>query len=202
MLALSLVRVAVFAGCGLSCWFAMQTFLPQFAEPLVCILTGGLLGVLFVRFWLIALTSSIGSVLMSYSGLIIAERIRQVIGSTRFLESQNIEARVSASIGIAAYPESADDVRGLIASADQAMYRAKAQGRNTYRFFTADMNLGAQERLTLENSLRVALDRRQLHLEYQPQVDPHVDEPGCVRWTETLAINYPHHLDARDLAEI
>ena len=63
-------------------------------------------------------------------GLIIAERIRQVIGATKFLESQKIEARVSASIGLAAYPESADDVRGLISSADQAMYQAKALGKN------------------------------------------------------------------------
>lgn len=63
-------------------------------------------------------------------GLIIAERIRQVIEATKFLESQQIEARVSASIGIAAYPESADDVRGLISSADRAMYRAKTLGKN------------------------------------------------------------------------
>ena len=63
-------------------------------------------------------------------GLVIAERIRQVIGMTKFLESQKIDARISASIGIAAYPESADDVRSLIASADQAMYRAKALGKN------------------------------------------------------------------------
>lgn len=63
-------------------------------------------------------------------GLVIAERIRHVIGSTKFLESHQIEARVSASIGIAAYPESADDVRGLISCADQAMYEAKALGKN------------------------------------------------------------------------
>jgi diguanylate cyclase (GGDEF)-like protein len=63
-------------------------------------------------------------------GLVIAERIRQVIGSTRFLETQKIDARVSASIGIAAYPESADDVRGLISSADRAMYEAKSLGKN------------------------------------------------------------------------
>jgi diguanylate cyclase (GGDEF)-like protein len=63
-------------------------------------------------------------------GLIIAERIRQVIESTKFLESMQIEARVSASIGIAAYPESADDVRTLISGADQAMYAAKSRGKN------------------------------------------------------------------------
>lgn len=63
-------------------------------------------------------------------GLIIAERLRVVIGATKFLESQQIEARVSASIGLAAYPETAEDVRGLIASADRAMYEAKALGKN------------------------------------------------------------------------
>lgn len=63
-------------------------------------------------------------------GLIIAERIRQVIGDSRFLESMGLEARVSASIGIAAYPDCAEDVRGLIASADRAMYQAKALGKD------------------------------------------------------------------------
>jgi diguanylate cyclase (GGDEF)-like protein len=63
-------------------------------------------------------------------GLVIAEKIRQVIGATNFLAAHKIEARVSASIGIAAYPETADDVRSLISSADQAMYRAKALGKN------------------------------------------------------------------------
>ncbi len=63
-------------------------------------------------------------------GMVIGERIRKIIEGTRFLECQGIEARVSASIGIAAYPESADDVRGLISSADRAMYEAKALGKN------------------------------------------------------------------------
>jgi diguanylate cyclase (GGDEF)-like protein len=64
-------------------------------------------------------------------GLVIAERIRQVIENTKFLvEAMGIEGRVSASIGIAAYPESADDVRSLITSADRAMYEAKALGKN------------------------------------------------------------------------
>jgi diguanylate cyclase (GGDEF)-like protein len=63
-------------------------------------------------------------------GFIIAERIRERIGGTKFLKSMGIEARVSASIGIAAYPESAEDVRGLITGADRAMYEAKAHGKN------------------------------------------------------------------------
>jgi diguanylate cyclase (GGDEF)-like protein len=63
-------------------------------------------------------------------GLVIAERIRQVIQDTKFLEALGIEARVSASIGIAAYPDTADDLRGLITGADRAMYEAKALGKN------------------------------------------------------------------------
>lgn len=63
-------------------------------------------------------------------GLIIAERIRHAVGDTRFLSSMGIEARISASIGIAAYPESADDARTLISCADRAMYQAKALGKD------------------------------------------------------------------------
>ena len=63
-------------------------------------------------------------------GLVIAEKIRLVISQTTFLRSMSIEARLSASIGVAAYPESANDVRALISSADQAMYQAKALGKD------------------------------------------------------------------------
>lgn len=63
-------------------------------------------------------------------GLIIAEKIREVIAETTFLKSMGIEARVSASIGIAAYPESGTAARSLITGADRAMYEAKALGKN------------------------------------------------------------------------
>lgn len=74
-LALALVRVAVFAGCGLGCWYLVQLLSPQWAEPVVCILTGGLLGVLFFRFWMILLTSAVGTLLASYGGLVLAESV-------------------------------------------------------------------------------------------------------------------------------
>lgn len=63
-------------------------------------------------------------------GLVIAEKIREVIGETTFLKSMGLQAHVSASIGIAAYPESGVEARSLITGADRAMYEAKALGKN------------------------------------------------------------------------
>jgi diguanylate cyclase (GGDEF)-like protein/PAS domain S-box-containing protein len=78
---------------------------------------------------------------------------------------------VSCSIGVSLFPEHGKDCETLIKNADAAMYSAKAHGRNNFKFFTADMNAEVVERLTLENSLRPALDRKELFLMYQPQMD-------------------------------
>lgn len=77
----------------------------------------------------------------------------------------------TVSVGIAIYPDDSESLDGLMKSADSAMYRAKEQGRNTYRFFTEDMHRRAYERLLLENRLRGALKRGEFQLHYQPQVD-------------------------------
>ncbi|MGA3093478.1 MAG: EAL domain-containing protein [Terriglobales bacterium] len=79
--------------------------------------------------------------------------------------------RVSCSLGISIFPEHGADSEALIKNADAAMYSAKDAGRNNFQFFTADMNAQAVQRLTLENSLRLALDREELFLVYQPQMD-------------------------------
>ena len=81
------------------------------------------------------------------------------------------ELVVTPSIGISVYPEDGDDVETLVKHADVAMYRAKAEGRNGYRFFSADMNAHDLEHLLLENSLRRALEKDELRLHYQPKVD-------------------------------
>ncbi|HEX5127037.1 MAG TPA: EAL domain-containing protein, partial [Rhodocyclaceae bacterium] len=92
----------------------------------------------------------------------------------------------SFSIGIAVYPTDGQDADGLMKDADTAMYHAKESGRNTYRFFTESMNANALERLELENLLRQALDRNELLLNYQPQIDLITGEilgaEALIRW--------------------
>jgi diguanylate cyclase (GGDEF)-like protein/PAS domain S-box-containing protein len=78
---------------------------------------------------------------------------------------------ISCSLGISIFPEHGANGDTLIKNADAAMYCAKENGRNNFRFFTEDMNAQVVERLTLENSLRLALDKKELFLVYQPQMD-------------------------------
>jgi diguanylate cyclase (GGDEF)-like protein/PAS domain S-box-containing protein len=84
---------------------------------------------------------------------------------------QGHAVNISCSIGISIFPEHGANCEMLIKNADAAMYSAKADGRNNFRFFTEDMNADAVERLTLESGLRSALAQEQLFLMYQPQMD-------------------------------
>ncbi|MGR9085603.1 MAG: EAL domain-containing protein [Gammaproteobacteria bacterium] len=97
------------------------------------------------------------------------------------------EIRVTTSIGISLYPEDGGDVPTLLRNADAAMYRAKADGRNTFQFYTEDMTRNAYERVFLENNLRRAIEEGQLHLLYQPQVDLSskriIGVEALLRWT-------------------
>ncbi|BBL70393.1 EAL domain-containing protein [Methylogaea oryzae] len=78
---------------------------------------------------------------------------------------------VTPSIGIALSPDDGEDFDTLLRNADAAMYTAKQDGRNSYVFFTPSMNAGALERLSMETSLRRALEREEFRLHYQPKVD-------------------------------
>jgi len=97
------------------------------------------------------------------------------------------EVQVTASIGISVYPEDGDDPSELLKNADLAMYRAKADGRNGYQFFNAEMNLELQYSQWVETNLREALNNGGLELHFQPQVNL---ENGKVESCEAL-IRWP-----------
>jgi len=94
------------------------------------------------------------------------------------------EVPMSASIGISVYPDNATDIDTLIQQADAAMYKAKRAGRSTYRFFSADMNGLAEQRLAHSAALRSAIATNALKLHYQPQIRT-ID--GAIHGVEALA---------------
>ncbi|GLS64089.1 EAL domain-containing protein [Methylobacterium oxalidis] len=98
----------------------------------------------------------------------LAERILEA------LRSGNADAAgpiVATSVGIALYPDDATERAMLLSYADTALYRAKSEGRGTYRFFEAKMGAQVRERRLLEHDLRHAVARGEMHLVYQPQTD-------------------------------
>jgi diguanylate cyclase (GGDEF)-like protein/PAS domain S-box-containing protein len=97
-----------------------------------------------------------------------AERLMDAMTAAFVVQGHSLN--VSCSIGISIFPEHGSDCETLIKNADAAMYGAKDSGRNSFRFFAEDMNVQAIERLSLENSLRLALGNKELFLMYQPQM--------------------------------
>ncbi|MEA3299348.1 MAG: EAL domain-containing protein [Pseudomonadota bacterium] len=81
------------------------------------------------------------------------------------------EYLITCSLGVSFYPTDGVDAETLLKNADLAMYKAKASGRNAYRFYTPELNLCMAERLELEQQLRVAINERQFELHYQGKYD-------------------------------
>ncbi|CAA7627366.1 EAL domain-containing protein [Magnetospirillum sp. SS-4] len=103
---------------------------------------------------------------------VVAEVVSRLIAEvSRPLVIDDQELCVGCSVGIAVYPRDGLDAPTLLMNADAAMYRAKDSGRSTFNFFTPEMNARATERLVLERDLRHALDRDELRLLFQPQID-------------------------------
>ncbi|MBU5613458.1 GGDEF/EAL domain-containing response regulator [Geomonas azotofigens] len=96
-------------------------------------------------------------------------KIQHALSQSYYVEGH--ELSVTPSIGISIFPDDGETVQELMKNADLAMYHAKAGGRNNFQFFTQEMNETVQERLVLEGDLRVAIERGEFLLHYQPQVE-------------------------------
>jgi diguanylate cyclase (GGDEF)-like protein len=102
------------------------------------------------------------------------------------------EVALSCSIGISVFPQDGADAKLLLKNADAAMYQAKALGRCNYQYYSPDMNARTLDRLTLENALRHAIERRELVLLYQPQ---YCLASGDIAGVEALLRWRPHGRD-------
>ena len=98
----------------------------------------------------------------------IARRILEALPENIEIEGNQISAL--GSIGIAVYPEDGVDGESLMRNADTAMYHAKECGRNMYKFFCSSMNEAAQRRLLIGSRLRIALERKEIRVHYQPKI--------------------------------
>lgn len=99
-----------------------------------------------------------------------AQAITRRLGESVDLDGYDVQ--VSASIGIATWPDEGLDVATLLSGCDTAMYHAKLQGRGEYRFYEPSMREASERRLRMEGRLRRAIDRDELEIVYQPKVEP------------------------------
>lgn len=119
---------------------------------------------------------------------LIAEKVIEAVAAP--LDLQGHSAMVTASLGIALFPDDGGDATALLKAADTAMYASKQAGRNTLRFHHAHMTLAAHQRLSLEQGLRRALEKGELEVWYQPQFDMDnnqlVGAEALVRWRDPV----------------
>jgi predicted signal transduction protein with EAL and GGDEF domain len=99
----------------------------------------------------------------------IAEKVLRSIAAPVCIEGR--EFYISASIGITVFPDDGAEPDQLLRNADTAMYRAKSDGRNKYQFFTSAMNDLVLRRMEIETQLRFAVERNEMQVHFQPQVD-------------------------------
>ncbi|MCK4834851.1 MAG: bifunctional diguanylate cyclase/phosphodiesterase, partial [Gammaproteobacteria bacterium] len=119
----------------------------------------------------------------------LAEKITNTLKQPFNVEGH--ELYVSASIGIALYPQDGTNIDSLIKHADVAMYHVKGQGKNGYQFYSNEMNVPYIEKLSMDTGIHKALDNDEFNLVYQPQVNLRTGEivgvEALLRW------NHPEH---------
>ena len=122
----------------------------------------------------------------------VARRVLEIAGSSFSVGGH--ELTVTSSIGISLYPQDGRDIDTLLKNADTAMYKAKELGRNTFQFYSREMNTATLERLMMESSLRHALTGDEFELHYQPLV--------CLRSGEIVGVEALIRWCHRDLGMI
>ena len=121
------------------------------------------------------------SLTLAADAIPVAEKVVAALSQPVLYNGQSL--KVSCSVGISIYPDDATNEADLMRNADLAMYAAKESGRNAFRFYTAGMNQRLVERMTVEEQLRVALERDEFVLHFQPKV---AFESGLVTGCEAL----------------
>jgi diguanylate cyclase (GGDEF)-like protein len=124
---------------------------------------------------------------------IVAERLLEVLKPPIHLDEHDLH--VSASIGVAIYPQDGDEPSTLMKCADLALYRAKELGRDDYQVYESKLNQRAMERLVLERDLRRAIHDREFILHYQPQYELETGKmvglEALVRWQQGSEVVSP-----------
>ena len=130
--------------------------------------------------------------------IVLLDQLEGQLGATRVAQKilealraafalSGTDQHVSGSIGIALYPDDGTDAPTLLKNADTAMFHGKAQGKNTYQFFTPQMNIAVKRRAAMESNLRAAVKNSHFSLVYQPQIDLNSGEivalEALVRWS-------------------
>ena len=128
-------------------------------------------------------------IVQAHDAALCAEKIISALDAPHRIGNHDLH--LTASIGIATFPGDAADANTLLRNADFAMYQAKYSGRNNYQFFKPEMNANALERQSIETDLRLAIEKQEFVLNYQPKVNL---ETGAIAGVEALIRwNRPSH---------
>ena len=123
----------------------------------------------------------------------VARKLLDVIQQPYWVHGHTVH--ISASIGVAIFPDDGDDADTLLKNADVAMYRAKEAGKNVYQFFAVEMGKQQQQRMALETALRWAVKNQELAFKFQPKVEIAtgriVGAEALLRWTHPLLGDVP-----------